>query len=110
MTSMFGIGPLKLSNIDVSRWAEKYKIYLPVNFRKTPEQEKMHLKMLYLSRFFKKMTPVEHRDQMAEALEEAMKNSLESGLSDRAVALIQIVTIIFLTILNLGELASSSKL
>jgi hypothetical protein len=110
MTAMFGIRSMDLPHVDVYRWAAKHKIFLPANFRKTPEQEAMYLKMLCMKKYFIKLSPLEHEARVAEALEEEMEYYPEGGLSDRAVALLQIVTTLFFAIFYLIDLASSSKI
>jgi DNA-binding transcriptional regulator/RsmH inhibitor MraZ len=92
--------------VDVYRWAKKSKVFLPVNFRKTLEQEAMFLKMLSMRQYFIKLSPLQHQTRMAEAVQEAMKYYPEKGLSDRAVVVIQIAGAVFFAVIYVTQLAA----
>ena len=107
MTAMFGINSVNLPHVDVYRWAKKHKVFLPINFRQTPEQEAMYLKILSMRHYFVKLPPLEHQARVAEAVQEAMKYYPVSGLTDRAIVVVQVAGVIFFAILFLRDLASS---
>ena len=107
MTAMFGIDSVNLPHVDVYKWAAKRKIFVPVNFRRTPEQEKMFLKIASMRHYFVKLPPIEHQARISEALEEMMKYYPVSGLSDRAIVVVQIAGAIFFAVIYLKNLTSS---
>lgn len=101
MTALYGINSINLPHIDLYRWASDKKIFLPINFRKTPEQEQLFLKILAMKQYFVKLHPVLEQARYTEAMKEAMKYMPSNGFSDKTVMIIQIAGVAFLVVISL---------
>jgi hypothetical protein len=103
MTALYLPNSLNLPHVDIHRWAKDKKIFLPYDFRKTPEEEFRNLKLLAMKQFYIRGTPEQERQHFSEAMKESMKYLPGKGLSDTTVFILQIgfnvVFCIFVTIL-----------
>jgi hypothetical protein len=107
MTAL-GINFINGPHVDIYRWAKEKKIFLPLDFRRTPEEEKMFLKLLSLKPYFVRLTPDLERARFSEAMKEAMKYLPSNGFSDKTVMIFQVGGIIFFAIISV--MAAQAKL
>ncbi len=106
MTSLFGIQFNSLPHVNIYKWAADKKIFLPLDFRKTPEQEKVFLKYLSLKHHFVRLPADQEQARFSEALKEAIKYLPSKGLSDKIVISFQIAGTIFFAVLCVMKLTS----
>ncbi len=106
MTALYGISSMRLPHVNVYKWAADRKIFLPADFRKTPQEEAMFLKLLAMRQYFVKLTPAEEQARYSEALKEAAKYLPGKGLSDGTFMLLQIGVGIFLFVIIIKEMTA----
>ena len=90
MTTLYGIQSINLPHVNLYQWAKEKKIWVPLDWRQTPEMEKMFLKLLAMKQYYIKGTPAQEQARFSEAMKEAMKYLPTEGLSDQAVMIVQI--------------------
>jgi hypothetical protein len=98
MTALYGIDSINLPHVDLYKWAEKKKIRLPLNFRKTVEEEKLFLKLLAMRQYFVRLPPDQEKARFSEAMKEAMKHLPSNGFSDKTVIIFQIAGTFFFAV------------
>ncbi len=104
MTALYGMGSMRLPHVSIYKWAADKKIFLPADFRRTPSEEAMFLKLLAMRQYFVKLPPAEEQARYSEALKEAAKYLPGNGLSDGMVTLILIGGGIFFIVLTITEM------
>lgn len=91
MTALYNVQSINLPHVNLFKWAKEKKIWVPLDWRQTPDMERMFLKMVTMRQFYIKGTPAEEQARFSEAMKEAMKYLPTEGLSDQAVMIVQIV-------------------
>jgi len=99
MSALYGPNSINLPHINIFRWAQKNNVVLPVDFRRTKEQETLFLKYIANRDNYVQLSPALERARFSKALKEAMEYLPSSGLQDKTVIAFQIAGTIFFAVL-----------
>jgi hypothetical protein len=98
MSAIYGPNSVNLPHVNVFRWAQKNNIFLPVDLRKTKEEEIIFLKYLANHCNFVKLSANLEKSRFSAALKEAIRYLPSNGYSDKMVMIFQIAGTIFFVI------------
>ena len=111
MSALYGLSSVNLKHIDLFKWAEKNKVFIPLNFRSNDEIKECFLKILSSRDHFIKLPPLMENDRYHKAIKQAYKYlPSEGGLSERTILIIRVAGVVFLAIVHLTANAMTSKL
>jgi len=98
MTALYGLSPENFRHVNVLQWAANARKFLPLDFRRTPEQQKYYLKLLSMTHHFIKLPPAEAEVRYHRAIQEAYKYLPNEGFTDSTILVIQVAGVVFLAI------------
>lgn len=99
MTALYGINSINLPHVNIFKWAAKKKIFIPIDFKRTREQEEMFLKLISMRQYFVRLPTAEEQARFSAALKESMKYLPLEGFKDKTVIVFQVAGTIFCAVL-----------
>jgi hypothetical protein len=99
MSALYGPESVNLPHVNIFKWAQEKNVFLPLDFRGTPEVHEIFLKYLANRPNFVTLPPHIEKARFSAALKEAIQYLPSNGLSDRTIMIFQIAGIIFLAVL-----------